>query len=227
MYLTYKDTSNNTVVINVDNNTATGENTFTINGSYGDANGAACNAYIKIFNGADCSTPKTFYPMIRDARITDDTFVPFAKTNKQLTDDKAERADLSAIHATGSTNTTGSIIASGTFFYLNDQFCKALTNIAVNATFTENTNYKKTTANDGLHTVFTKTVTATTNAHGEISLQLDNAFVVLAAIIDTNDSETYVIPRGSSGGTWYAVCFSNGAITQNTSVTVKVYYISI
>ena len=89
LYLSYKDTNNNTVVINVDNNTATGENTFTINGSYGDTNGAACNAYIKIFNGADCSTPVTFYPMIRDARVVDDTFVPFAMTNRQLTENLA------------------------------------------------------------------------------------------------------------------------------------------
>lgn len=88
LYLVYQDTSNNTVVINVDNNSAT-ENTFTINGSCGDANGAACNVYIKIYNGADCSTPVTFYPMLRDARVVDDTWVPYAPTNRDSMSYKA------------------------------------------------------------------------------------------------------------------------------------------
>ena len=100
--------------------------------------------YISIENGTAITNPITFKPMIRDARILDPTFAPFAKTNKQLTDDKAERDDLSTIHATGSTNTTGAQIDAGTFFYLNGQFCKALTNIAANATFTLNTNFEVT-----------------------------------------------------------------------------------
>lgn len=35
---------------------------------------------------ADFTTPVTVYPMIRDARITDDTYVPYAMTNRELTD---------------------------------------------------------------------------------------------------------------------------------------------
>ena len=87
----------------------------------------------------------TFKPMLRDARIVDDTFAPYAKTNKQLTENKAERSDLATLNLTGSTNSTGSTINAGTFFYLNGSFCKALTNIAANATFTENTNYEDAT----------------------------------------------------------------------------------
>lgn len=105
---------------------------------------------IRVASGTVISTPITFKPMIRDARILDPTFAPFAKTNKQLTNDKAERADLSTIHATGSTNTTGSTITIGTFFYLNGVYCKALTDIAANATFTENTNYEEDTAGNNL-----------------------------------------------------------------------------
>ena len=40
--------------------------------------------YIYISSG-NFSTPVTIKPMIRDARIIDDTFVPYAKTNQQLT----------------------------------------------------------------------------------------------------------------------------------------------
>ena len=50
---------------------------------------------IVIKSGTVISTPITFKPMLRDNRIVDDTFVPFAMTNKQLTDTVIEE-DLSA-----------------------------------------------------------------------------------------------------------------------------------
>lgn len=99
-------------------------------------------------NGGDTYNDVKIYPMLRDARVIDPTFVPYAKTNKQLTDDKAERNDLSSIHATGSTNTTGAQIDKDALFYLNGTLCKALTNIAANATFTFNTNFKVDTAGE-------------------------------------------------------------------------------
>lgn len=71
---------------------------------------------------------------------------------------KCQRADfrsVSSIQATGSTNKTGAIITNGTFFYLNGQFCKAIADIAVNATFTENTNYKKDTVGSEIETLNT------------------------------------------------------------------------
>ena len=44
------------------------------------------NVYIFVLGGTNFTTPVTFYPMIRDARITDPTYVPYAMTNKELTD---------------------------------------------------------------------------------------------------------------------------------------------
>ena len=84
----------------------------------------------------------TIKPMICDSRITDPTFAPYAKTNQQLTADKAERSDLATLNLTGSTNTTGSTITAGVYFYLNGSYCKAKTNIANGATFTLNTNFE-------------------------------------------------------------------------------------
>lgn len=55
-------------------------------------------------------------------------------------------SDLASIHATGATNTTGAIISSGTYFYLNGSLVRAKANIAVNATFTSGTNYEAVTA---------------------------------------------------------------------------------
>lgn len=43
--------------------------------------------------GNSGSVDVTVYPMIRDARITDKTFVSYAKTNKQLTDEIANKVD--------------------------------------------------------------------------------------------------------------------------------------
>ena len=50
--------------------------------------------------------------------------------------------DLTSLYLTGSTNSTGSTINAGTFFYLNGSYCKAKTNIANGATFTLNTNFE-------------------------------------------------------------------------------------
>lgn len=58
----------------------------------------------------------------------------------QLIQTKAA-ADLTIQKATGTTNNSGSTILVGRFFYLNGTMCRALTDIAVGATFTVNTNY--------------------------------------------------------------------------------------
>ena len=59
---------------------------------------------------------------------------------------KADKSDLASIKATGSTNGTGSTIAAGTYFYLNDVLVCAKTSIASGATFTSGTNYEVVTA---------------------------------------------------------------------------------
>lgn len=58
---------------------------------------------------------------------------------------KADKSDLTSIFATGSTNTTGSAISAGTYFYLNGLLVRAKADIATNATFTLNTNYEVVT----------------------------------------------------------------------------------
>lgn len=81
--LVYYDTNNNETVITDSGNGAT----FTINGSYNDPNGATISlVQCAVYNGTDCTTPITFYPMLRDARISDSTYVPYAMTNRELTE---------------------------------------------------------------------------------------------------------------------------------------------
>ena len=58
----------------------------------------------------------------------------------------AKSDDLASIYATGATNTTGSTITAGTYFYLAGVLVRAKANIANGATFTLNTNYEVVTA---------------------------------------------------------------------------------
>jgi hypothetical protein len=57
----------------------------------------------------------------------------------------ARKADLTNLDLTGTTNTTGSTISSGTYFYLNGVLVRAKKAIASGATFTLNTNYEVVT----------------------------------------------------------------------------------
>lgn len=95
-----------------------------------------------------------FKPMIRCASIQDDTYEPYAKTNKQLTDDKAEKKDLTSINITsGTTNNTGAKITAGKYFYYNGALVKAKVDIADGATLTFNTNYESAYMGDDVATI--------------------------------------------------------------------------
>ena len=61
---------------------------------------------------------------------------------KTVQDKCARKADLTNLDLTGTTNTTGSTIASGTYFYLNGTFARAKEAIQDGADFTLNTNYE-------------------------------------------------------------------------------------
>ena len=131
----YRDTGNGVVV--------------TVEPDQNHTDGAIVSIVFHVFNGCNVSSKKV-YPMLRDARITDPTYEPYAKTNQQLTVDKAERSDLATLNLTGSTNSTGSTIKSGTFFYLNGSYCRAIADIANGTTFALNSNFKVDTVGDEL-----------------------------------------------------------------------------
>ena len=138
---------------------------FTIDGSDGDATGASVRMGLDVESNVTLPTGGiTFKPMIRDASIVDDTYVSYAKTNRELTQEQAKNTDLTSIIATGSTNTTGAKIPLGAYFYLNDVFCRAIADIAIDATFTKNTNYIETTAGGDLDDLLFKG----TDGQGEV-----------------------------------------------------------
>lgn len=65
----------------------------------------------------------------------------------------SDAADISGLVLSGTTNTTGQSIASGTYFYLNGDLVKAIAAIANGATFTLNTNYEIVTVGSELSTL--------------------------------------------------------------------------
>lgn len=191
--------------------------------------GDSLNVTINVINGTDMDG-LTFYPMLYDARILDPTYAPPAETNLQLTRSKAERNDLSTIHATGSTNTTGVTITNGTFFYLNGQFCKATANIAVNATFTLNTNFEVTTVGGEVSKIvqtddfghgITKVFSAKRGCLIIISRQSDGIFFI--GHLDTTDTVSSIVSVNMS---LITLTYSAGTISINnqsgTTITATV-----
>ena len=114
-----------------------------------------------------------------------------AKQGQVLKQDKTEKTDLTSIIATGSTNTTGAQIPNGAYFYLNGVFCRAIADIAANATFTQNTNYKEMTISDAFSQM----------------LDINNAWPTLTQSTNWNDATKtgmyYMNTWAGSGGSNY------------------------
>ena len=184
-------------------------------------------------------------PMLRDARIIDPTYAPFAKTNLQLTNDKAERADIATLDLTGTTNSTGSTISKGTYFYLNGSYCRAIAYIGNGDTFTLNTNFKVVNIGSELYGesgTFTLTPTGGTYTDGFAS-QTNNyvrvggiclLYGMLELAGNPDSSHTYVTCSGlpfssnSFGELGFAMIRNNGKVSNgvvhNGGGSVNVYF---
>ena len=130
--------------------------------------------------------------------------------------------DLANIVATGSTNTTGAIISSGTYFYLDGALVQAKESIGIGAPFTNGTNYKTVTAgglNELKSAIFTPVAVSVTAGSGfsiirNSSFRIGNIIFLSVRVQATtahSGTGNYVIctslPKplldsGSGGGTW-------------------------
>lgn len=86
-----------------------GDSLFTVNGDDGSASSAQVQISIFVPSGKTLSS-KTFYPMVRPASILDNTYIPHAETNAQLTGDVA--ALNSALNNIGNTASSTTLIVS-------------------------------------------------------------------------------------------------------------------
>ena len=96
---------------------------------------------IVIFSGYTPSN-LTFKIMIRDARITDSTYAPYAQTNRQLT---LSKAPSDSIAPTENGATASQAYAVGAYFYRGGDLCRCTSAISSGGTFTLNTNYTTVT----------------------------------------------------------------------------------
>ena len=65
--------------------------TITVNGGYYSADSVYAQIMIGLLSGTVLTQALTFKPMIRDASISDDTYVPYAMTNRELTEIAQEK----------------------------------------------------------------------------------------------------------------------------------------
>lgn len=144
-----------------------GDSLFTVNGDDGSASSAQVQISIFVPSGKTLSS-KTFYPMVRPASILDNTYIPHAETNAQLTGDVA--ALNSALNAK---------------YQVNDSTGHFVTLIG---TTTESTPY--TAISDGY--AFLSSVADTTLILRAVS---KNGNRILLAIT-TNDNRTIFIKKG-------------------------------
>jgi hypothetical protein len=108
-----------------------------------------------------------------------------------LSGSKVNKSDITNISITGTTNNTGSNIPAGTLFYLNSTLCKALTDIASGATFTEGTNYVSVNLRHGKHVInhtFTLNPTSSTDFVNAFEYTIpDNCLYSISAIQNYGD----------------------------------------
>ncbi len=126
---------------------------------------------------------------------------------------KSLESDIASIHAYGTTNGTGAMIQSGTYFYLNGSLSQAKTDIPVNAAFTSGTNYRLITAG-GMNV---------------LRALIDNLFIPAETTTDLNDVGPGIWwAAGSVGNMPYAsVCvilcmkYSSGGYSQGIQVAFR------
>ena len=82
-------------------------------------------------------------------------------------------------------------------------------------------------ANAFANIVRTATATGTTNGYGEVSLGLNNNYLILSVTELTNDGGCFVIPRQVISGIWYACVYRQNAKLANTEVTLQVKYVKM
>lgn len=159
--------------------------------------------------------------------------VPTAGSSNLMTSGGTKSAithDIANIVATGTTNTTGATIASGTYFYLNGALVRAKANIAVNATFTNGTNYEAVTAGglNDLKAVLSDALSWTilqSSVAGNSSAQYPSTANEMLVEVSINNSLTYVysflIPANSPSQYYFSGYYVNASDCGSAIVKVN------
>lgn len=136
--------------------------------------------------------PDVDYPDVTNKPSINSVTLSGNKTSADL--GLANDSDLTDIMATGATNTTGSTITTGLYFYLDGVLCHALADIASGASFTLNTNYEVVTA----------------GALNEIQGDLDTLNSKISKHYNSNDTRVNISSYNSASNQY--TCPSDGYI---------------
>lgn len=142
--------------------------------------GGALDVYLRVYSGQTISSPLHFAPMIRRAEITDDTFAPYAPTNRELYDGKAGKgtfdltiagSPLVASEYSYSCIVTGDIVTICIRLVLGDE-------LAVNTSrnlFKIPADYRPPVTCAGTGYANSKLCTFWVNTSGDIKIRIDEA----------------------------------------------------
>lgn len=138
-----------------------------------------------------------------------------------LTNNKANKSDLTSISITGSKNNTGSTITSGSFFYKDGTLVRAKTDIANNATLTLNTNYEIVTAGglNALNNALTSIESSKWKFGTQVNLSLYNHYGNLFEIPQDGYIQVY---GGDASGFAHIVVYGNDT-TSSSDANVSIY----
>lgn len=121
--------------------TRDGDAQFTANGD--DYSNNSINLHIIcLVRSGQSNVNVTFKPMIRLATINDNTYEPYAETNRQLT---VTKLDISEIASVENSNTASQAYAVGDYMIWRGGFYRVVSAISSGGTITLNTNVTKTT----------------------------------------------------------------------------------
>lgn len=156
----------------------------------------------------DTVTNLTFKPMLRLASDPDNTYVPYAMTNRELTEGKLD----SSVAGVDEDETTAKVAHEyGTHFVKNGKYCRALDYIGVGATFSLGTNYIEETITNAYDT---KYITSST----DLNTLFDPGYYMWANSVPVNtpDSVSYCIMRVivSSGISRIQIIYCEGKMYQ-------------
>lgn len=149
-----------------------------------------------------------------------------------LTDVKAERNDISNIQITGSTNTTGATIATGTIFYLNGELVRAKANIAAGATFTLNTNYYVYSLSPTVEATraSVEKISSTTsfdiqaNSSATFTLSTSSSFLIAISGRSINTGSLFTTFTSGANSTYLNILFKGSEISAsatNNTITIS------
>ena len=147
--------------------------------------------------------------------------------------DKASKADLTSIQATGTTNTTGAAIPAWTYFYLNGVLHQTRTQIDVNATFTPGTNCVISEGFNSLPSGTSKALSANTSTTFTLAPYHYYLLIVGNANRTAAQSAVYILTGNGSpieiktSGNISLSSVSTTSVTVNTSVNTAVTLIDL